>query len=38
MIWQQVAIFGIVGGAAVYLVRSLFSGGDEGGCKGCPKK
>ncbi len=39
MIWQQMAVFGIVGGAAVYLVRSFFSGGDgEGGCKACPKK
>ena len=37
VIWQQLAVFGIVGASVAYLVRSLFKGDAGKGCKGCPK-
>ena len=38
MKWQEVVALVIVVGAAAYLVRGMFKGGEDGGCKGCPKR
>lgn len=38
MSWQWIAVFGLVGAAAISLAWSLFKGDGEGGCKGCPKR